>query len=384
MSRKVVLITEIIAPYRIPVLHQHSQKSGIDLHVIFLSENDRTLREWQVYRDELRFSYEVLASRRCRVGRYNWLLNSGMAKALLGAFPDVIVCGGYNYVAAWQAALWSRRRGVPFLLWVESTASDSRRNYPWVEFLKARFIKRCAGFVAAGESSREYLLSFGIASRSVFTAPNAVDVDLFARRSNEIRQHAEASRALWRLPSRYILSVGRLVREKGVFDLLQAYAALPVTIRSEVGLVFVGSGREEAELRRRAARINPGEVQFRGFCQREHLPQFYALAEVFVLATHSDTWGLVVNEAMSCGVPVICTSVAGCARDLLRDGWNGRVVSSQDPVALTGALGQVCAGPDLRELMGQRSAQRISAYSPQACAEGIARAALASLEPQVA
>ncbi len=76
--------------------------------------------------------------------------------------------------------------------------------------------------------------------------------------------------------------------------------------------------------------IIPGAVCFPGFAQREDLAGLYALAEALVLPTHSDPWGLVVNEAMACGLPIIVSSVAGCAADLVEDGWNGYVVPPRD------------------------------------------------------
>ena len=115
------MITEIIAPYRIPVFNALAQHNAIDLHVIFLAENDRTQRQWLVYKDEIRFSYQVLPSWRRRVGRHNFLLNWGAETALRRASPDFIVCGGYNYAASWQSLSWARRNRVPFSLWTEST-----------------------------------------------------------------------------------------------------------------------------------------------------------------------------------------------------------------------------------------------------------------------
>ena len=138
MSRRVVIITEIIAPYRIPVFNALARDNEIDLHVIFLAENDPTQREWLVYKEEIRFSYQVLPSWRRRVGKHCFLLNWGAQTALRRASPDFIVCGGYNYLASWQSMAWARRHGVPFFLWVESTARDMRSRHPAVEFLKTK------------------------------------------------------------------------------------------------------------------------------------------------------------------------------------------------------------------------------------------------------
>jgi glycosyltransferase involved in cell wall biosynthesis len=125
-------------------------------------------------------------------------------------------------------------------------------------------------------------------------------------------------------------------------------------------------------------KIHPGRVDFVGFLQREQLARCYALAEMFVLPTHSDTWGLVVNEAMACGLPIVCTDVAGCVRDLVQDGWNGITFPAGNTAALTGAMMKLSSDGALRCLMGSRSKERILRYSPEACASGIAEAVLES------
>src|SRR5215472_140281 len=98
MKRRVVLLTEIIAPYRIPVFNALAAREDVDLHVIFLSETDPTLRQWDVYRDEIGFPFEVLNSYRKRVGNFNLLVAKGVETALHSAKPQVILCGGYNYL----------------------------------------------------------------------------------------------------------------------------------------------------------------------------------------------------------------------------------------------------------------------------------------------
>jgi glycosyltransferase involved in cell wall biosynthesis len=244
------------------------------------------------------------------------------------------------------------------------------------ELLKAKFIHSCDGFVIAGKSSFEYVNSFEPKNDRIFAAPDAIDTDFFARQADATRQNAVASRPALGLPRRYFLFVGRLVPEKGVFDLLEAYGMLTPEIRSEIGLVFVGDGVARSELERRAVGISPGSVRFPGFAQREQLAGFYGLAEIFVFPTYTDPWGLVVNEAMACGLPIICSEAAGCVADLVEDRWNGRVVFPRDPGQLASAMHELASQGELRSLMGQRSRERIRGYSPRACAHGIAEAAL--------
>lgn len=374
MKHRLVILTEIIAPYRIPVFNALAARSDVDPHVIFFSENDPSLRQWQVYKDEIKFSYEVLPGWRRRLGKYNLLLNWGLRSALGKARPDAIVCGGYSYLASWQAVLWARRHAVPLLLWSESTAQDIRRRHVPVEFMKMRFLRLCCAFVAAGKTSRDYLLALGAPTQSIYIAPDAVDVRFYSILATKARAQADTLRAFYGLPQRYFLCVGRLVKEKGVFDLLSAYVTLDEPTRSQIGLVFAGDGPARGDLQQQAAQIAFGVVKFLGWVDRERIPEIYALAEALVFPTHSDTWGLVVNEAMACDLPIIASNVAGCVADLVVHGWNGLLVPPSNVQALTQAMGMLCRQPDLGARMRAHSRERIQAYLPEACAEGLAKA----------
>jgi glycosyltransferase involved in cell wall biosynthesis len=378
MIPKTVILTEIIAPYRIPVFNALARRADLDLHVIFLAETDAATRQWRVYKDEIRFSHQVLPSWRWRAGKHSCLINRGLWPALNAAVPQVIICGGYNYPASWEALLWARRRQVRFVLWSESTSHDARAGRPWVESLKAYFVRHCDRFVVPGKASFEYLRSLGSPEANIVTAPNAVDNSFFAAQAENARAHAAEFRARLQLPLRFILFAGRLVPEKGVFDLLQAYAKLESGLRSEVGLVFAGDGVAREELANQAKRISPGMICFPGFAQREDLARLYALAETSVLPTHTDTWGLVVNEAMACGLPIIVSSVAGSSSDLVEDGWNGYVVPPRDPRKLSLAIDSLLRQPELQRRMSAHSAERIRNYSPEACAAGLAAAAVSA------
>ena len=378
MKRRIVILTEIIAPYRIPLLNALAHSEAVDLRVIFLAETDPSLRQWEIPKEEIQFSYRVLPSWRRRVGRYNLLLNRGIGRALADAAPQVILCGGYSYVASWQALVWSRRRGIPFLLWSESNAQDLRHGHAPVEFLKRAFIRQCAGFVVPGQSASEYLRGLGVKKDVIFTAPNAVDNDLFGRTAADARLNSEARQQALRLPERYFVYSGRLVREKGIFDLLSAYAKLDDAVRQQVGLVFVGDGACRYDLEKKAASIKPGIIQFAGFAQRELLASYYGLALALVLPTYTDTWGLVVNEAMASALPVIVSRSAGCVMDLVRENCNGFVIPPGDVPALAGAMETLANHPELCKRMGAYSMQHISQYSPAKWSEGIVRAAEAA------
>jgi 1,2-diacylglycerol 3-alpha-glucosyltransferase len=374
MKRRLVILTEIISPYRIPLFNQLAADEDTELHVIFLAETDPKLRQWRVYKEEIRFSYEVLPSWRTRWGRHNVLLNRGVPRALSAARPDALLCGGYNYVASWQALRWARKQHVPFLLWSESNLQDARRSRRLTEFLKRKFLTMCNAFVVPGKSAAEYLRSHDIPESLIFVAPNAIDNERFAAGAAVARENAAALRLRLGLPECYFLFVGRLVPEKGVFDLLSAYAKLKTCVREQVGLVFVGDGESRRRLEAQAVSVSPGKVVFAGFAQRDELAAYYALARAFVLPTYTDAWGLVVNEAMACGLPVILSRAAGCASDLLKEGWNGLSISPSDVRGLELSMTKMVSS-ELANRMGANSGQQISQYSPAAWSAGVVRAA---------
>jgi glycosyltransferase involved in cell wall biosynthesis len=371
---RLVIVTEIIAPYRIPVFNALARRNELELRVIFLSENDLSLRQWEVYKDEIHFPYDVLPSWRWRPRGYNVLINRGVSAALNKINPNIVMCGGYNYLASWQCAYWARHHRVPLLLWSESTAVDQRSGLHFVEWMKSRFLSMCAAFVVPGKSSFDYLNSLGISDQRIFTAPNAVDVDLFASLAEQSRSEETLLRERLSLPSRYFLYVGRLVRAKGIFDLVDAYASLDNDIRAKSGLVFVGDGPDRRELQQRTAPIKPGVIKFEGFVQREGLPNFYALADALVFPTHSDPWGLVVNEAMSCGLPAIVSNVAGCAADLVQEGLTGLLTTPGNVSQLAAAMAYLAEDSNLRHEMASRSRERIRTFSPAAWAGGLVKA----------
>jgi glycosyltransferase involved in cell wall biosynthesis len=374
MKRRLVILTEIISPYRIPLFNALARDVAVDLHVIFLAETDPQLRQWRVCKEQIAFSYQVLASWRKRIGQYNLLLNRGLVPALAAAHPNAIICGGYNYLASWQALLWARTHNVPFLLWSESNQQDLRGGHALVEFLKAEFLQLCSGFLVPGLSARDYLRAHKIKCELIFIALNAVDNDFFAAAASSARLNATQIRERLNLPERYVLFVGRLVPAKGVFDLLSAYAKLGSSLRQSVGLVFVGDGVARPALEAQAAAISPGMIRFSGFTQQEHLASYYALAEMLILPTYTDTWGLVVNEAMACGLPVILSRAAGCASDLVSDNGHGLLIDPGDVGGLAAAMQRCIMQRELGAAIGARNQQHISRYSPHSWSAGIVQA----------
>ena len=197
----------------------------------------------------------------------------------------------------------------------------------------------------------------------MFIFPNTPDIEWFKRRSDEGRAQRAALRERWGLPDRpMVLFAGRLIRVKGVDVLMRAFGGL----REEVGeaqLVVVGDGPEEGRLRALGRELGMGDaVHFMGFQQRERLVELYACAEVFCLPSRHEPWGVVVNEAAACGLPLVVSDRVGAGADLVMDGENGYVVAWGDVSALRSALLSCLSDGRRGEAMGRRSREIVGAW----------------------
>jgi glycosyltransferase involved in cell wall biosynthesis len=344
---RVALLTEIPAPYRIPLFNALAER--VDLRVLFLRERHPD-RPYDLHREELRFAWRVLPGFELTVRSHWFVFNMSIGGRLHHA--DVVVLGGWNQPAFWEALAWCRLRRVPTIVWVESTRRDRRsgRHEP----IKRRVLRDVDAFLVPGTASREYLESLGVDSARITTAPNAVDPTIFG----SIRRTRTDG------PVR-VLAVGRLAREKGVDTLLRAADGLPVEV------LLAGSGPDEARLRRLAG----PNVTFLGNLERDALPQVYADADVFVLPSRSDPWGMPLNEAALAGLPLVSTTAAGAAWDLIEDGVNGFRVVPDEPAALREALRRLVEDDAFRHAAGGRSREIAARFTPEAWAYAVASVA---------
>ncbi len=176
------------------------------------------------------------------------------------------------------------------------------------------------------------------------------------------------------MPARRVLFVGKLIERKRPFDLLQAAARLAADGRP-VDVVFAGSGDQQDALATAAA-ASGVRTHFHGFVNQSELPGIYAAADVIVLPSDGrETWGLVVNEAMACGVPAVISDAVGCGPDLVETGVTGEVFPLGNVAVLAEAIGKVLSFDPIRTR--KALAERMETYSPARAAQGIAGAASA-------
>ncbi len=359
---RIAVVTEIPAPFRTPLFNALAREPGVELRVIFLSASDPRRPHYRLYPDEMAFDWVVAPGLELRPGGRWVVLSRGVARRLLLGRPDVIVVGGWNQPAFWQALAVARLRRVPVVAWVESTARDARSEGRALERAKRALIARCAGFIVPGGASREYLESLGVASDRIAVAPNAVDLGVFRDAVATARRQRDDLRRELGLTGCTVLYVGRLDPEKGVDVLLDAVAGL------DLDLVVVGAGAEEQRLRAAA----PPNARFTGALERDALVPWYAAADVFALPSRSEQWGMVLNEAAAAGLPIVASEAAGAAWDVLEDGVSGFRVPAGDAGAFREALSHLASDAALCRRAGLRSAELAATFTAEAWATAVA------------
>ena len=194
--------------------------------------------------------------------------------------------------------------------------------------------------------------------------PYAVDNEFFLTAAERARPNRERLRAELGLnPGRaVILFASKMQPHKRAADLLEAYARLSPDGVAEPAayLVFAGDGEERASLERRARELKWDSIQFIGFRNQSELPAMYDLCDLFVLPSEHEPWGLVVNEAMNAGKPVIVSDRVGAGPDLIEDGVNGFVYRTRDVAALADRLRRLVDSSEHRAAMGARALEKVA------------------------
>ena len=398
--RKVRLAYLVSHPiqYQAPLLRRIAREPTINLTVLFGSDfsvrgyKDRGFGvevAWDTplldgYRSEflrpLRDTGEISPTTPISRGIFRRLQQSDGSPAF-----DALWVHGYASINSLQAILAANALGIPVLLRAESWLADRMRS-PWKLGTKSAFFKLLGKGIAAvlpiGTVNAAYWTHYFGASVPQFLMPYAVNNGYFAElaaaaapREQELRAELELS------PNRpVILFASKLQQRKHADHLLEAYSRFIVdrTPEQRPYLVVVGDGEQRAQLEAYAHHLNLEDVRFAGFRNQSELPRFFQLADVFVLPSRHEPWGLIVNEVMASGCPVIVSTDVGCHADLITDGVEGFVFPVGDITALTQALRRVFSSPETPARMGEAARTRISTWTYEEDVQGL-RQALAAI-----
>ncbi|HEV2358042.1 MAG TPA: glycosyltransferase family 4 protein [bacterium] len=369
--------------YQVPLLQRLAAHPQLTLHVYYM--NDQGARpnrdpefgvsvQWDIPLLE-GYPWTLLRNRSPWPGGEHLFgyIHPSIAGVLARERYDAVVVHGYAHATEWLGFLGAWRSGTPILLRGESTLLG--RRAPWVAAAKrlalGSVLRRIRGALAIGMLNREFYRAYGVPDDRIFWVPYAVDNARFRADADRWGPSRAALREALGLPRDLpvVLYAGKLVSRKRPLDLLEAYAR--VTGDHPSAMVFLGEGAERQRLEAAAAQRGLSRVSITGFVNQGDIGRYYAAADILVLPSEHEPWGLVLNEGMCFGLPLIASDAVGAVPDLVRAGENGFVYPVGDVPALADALRHLLADPARRARMGVRSREIVAAYSYDADVDGI-------------
>jgi len=315
-------------------------------------------------------------------------LRRAFSSALEQTNPDAVAVNGWNNFGSLIAANCCVRRGIPMVIMSESSRQDEPRTW-WKEAIKRRIGDLYSAALVGGQRHVEYLVELGMPRDRIFTGYDVVDNDYFARRAAEIRNShlrqgygghaASETRKMYGLPENYFLASARFISKKNLPRLIRAYAGYRQQSRlggnTPWDLVLLGDGPLRQTLNAQLSTLNlQAHVHLPGFKQYDELPVYYASANAFVHASTAEQWGLVVNEAIASGLPVIVSDRCGCAPELVHG--NGFTFDPTNEDELTARLLEMASLSDEeRKHLGDSSCRIAAHFAPERFGQGLEHAA---------
>lgn len=286
---------------------------------------------------------------------------------------DVVIVNGWVVKTCLQTLRACRRLGIPCI--VRGEANNLRPRPWWKRLLQRQLVRRYDAYLPIGTASREFYRSYGVSDKIMFDARYCIENERFMRAAVALAGQEPQIRARWAVPDDVLcfLYCGKFESKKHPVELVAAVGHA-VSQGARLHLLMVGDGDLKPVCEAMVAEQNL-PVSFAGFLNQSEIIQAYVAADVLVLPSdHGETWGLVVNEGMACGLPAVVSDQAGCAYDLVKDGETGWLFHFGDWKQLTELLVELSVtGNDIRS-MGAACRQLIEQFSPAAAAEGIAAA----------
>jgi glycosyltransferase involved in cell wall biosynthesis len=362
---RVAVVSPEPTPYRAPLFDRIAAHAGIDLTVIYAARSVAR-RAWTVdptHRHVFLRGVGVPGAE--RLLRHQYPLTLGIARALRGAQPDVVVVSGWSTFASQRAIAWCRTHRVPYVLLVES--HDLGPRTAWRRAVKGavvpRLLRAAANVLVVGSAARESVVARGATSARFFA--NTIDVAAWTTRAQQLERRRQDDDVL-------VLSVARLVPEKGIDDLIRAVAE---AADPRLRLVVAGAGPQREALDELSAELGV-RLTTVGHVGEAELAHMYVDADVFALLSRHEPWGVAVNEAAASGLPLLLSDRVGAAPDLLADGRNGFLVPAGDVHGAAAALKRLAAEPALRQELGLRSRELVRGWGYESSVDNFVAAVL--------
>ncbi len=371
--RKVVLVTNIPSPYRIPLFNELTKQLRnieLDLVVIFGNRIYSRRKFDAIPEKEYEFEFHFLNSETINFGNEEktYFSYKGLFKLIKMIDPACVIMNGFTIAATrlWLQSFISKR---PYILWVGSVIKQGRFDSMARRIQRKLIINRSASFIAYGSMAREYLLKMNAPPEKIFIGINTVDTSFFKSATESIRSQGHIKE------KHHLTYIGYLSKRKNVNKVLEVVQQLQQR-RNDFILDLIGDGPEKEALENYVKESGITDlVRFHGFKQKDELPGYLAVSDCLLFQTDFDIWGLVLNETLAAGVPVIASTNAGATKDLIIDGVTGYISDYNDPIKVCEIIEVLFDNQDLAKKISDEARAHVSNYaSIEVSARGFADA----------
>lgn len=369
MSKKIALLFSSYGPYHIARLKSIGNYFHDTQYKVTGIELARSQQEypWKTQINNLSFQIVSVIKKQPleQIKIHNLIQNIYLT--LQEVRSDVIAISGYSrpsmlFALAW--CIWNRK---PAILFSETTENDAPRSW-WREKFKSSIIKKYKSALVGGQPQKRYLMKLGMPDEAIFLGYDVVGNETF--HPDKIKFLAPP------LEKNYFLAINRFIPKKNLPFLISTYANYQQLAKENSwDLVLCGDGEMRSQIEQQIDKLGLNKsIHITGFLQQQELLPYFAHAGCFIHASTHEQWGLVVNEAMAAGLPVLVSNRCGCFEDLVIEGINGFGFDPYDSKQLTNLMHRISSGAIDLEKMSQASLQHIQKFSPEYFAEGLAKA----------
>ena len=299
-------------------------------------------------------------------------INPGAFLRLLSGY-DAVWVNGYLYPSNWFAATAAALRNTRFLVRSELRLVSRRPRWfdPMRNHIIRSWVRHADALLYIGEANREAYLHYGAREEQLHFVPYGADVDMLRSTRKRVSGLRRDLCSAWGFPTDrpIVLFVGKLFERKQPQAML--HLASQPGLATSAHFVVAGSGPLQKSLEEESRRLGLTNISLLGFVNQSRLPELYSLADVYVMPSLSETWGLVLSEAMAAGAAAVACEDVSASRDLIRNGETGYTFAPRDWRALTRHVARLVADPDLRARIGSAAQLRSACYDYNVAVRGI-------------
>lgn len=349
---KILFVTNIPSPYRIEFFNELGKTEN--LKVIFEAEKAPLLNSnWYKSNNIKNFDSIFLKKGEIEEKQINWKVFKYIKKNQ----QDVIVVTNYAYLTEMMVIIWLKIRNIPYYLEVDGGIIKDESIIK--KRLKSFLISAASGYISPSKKTDQYLLYYGAKVNNIhrYSFTSLKDKDIL-KQPTSFKMKKNMREKLGIKEEKVVLSIGQFIPRKGFDILLNAC----INLKEDIGIYIIG-GEPTLEFKNLKQKYNLNNVHFIDFKSKDELKSYYMASDVFVLPTREDIWGLVVNEALAYGLPVITTENCNAGLELVKNDVNGYIIPIENSKILQEKIEFILNDTDLLSSMSINSLKSIREYT---------------------